>query len=369
MGTFEEEADDMAEKKTPTRRTVAKPKREMLEAYAEALPLVEEKREAELKPEERIAERAAKKVVEVADSVSLDGVLKEVGTFKLEVGKVLAGLTDRLEQEVGKYEAVRKAIAVKEKELEEIYEIQKAASSLAALLEAQAKKREEFEAQAAEARESSEQEMAAARALWEAEKARFEAELKERKADEANRRQREQDEFQYALSREQQMARDRFEAEKAKLEEEKQRLERDLTLRREQGAKELTDREQAIRASEAELEDLRRRVAAFPKELETAVAREVKLSVERARAEAASREELLSKQSEGERNVLKTRIAALETTVKEQADHLARLSLQVERSYGQIQDIAVKAIQGSAAARAFSGQPSSAEPRPAAQEK
>lgn len=97
----------MAEKKTPARRPVAKPKQEMLEAYAEALPLVEEVREAELKPEERIAEKAAKKVVEVADSISIDGVLKGIGGLKLEVGKVLAGLTDGLEQEVGKYEAVK----------------------------------------------------------------------------------------------------------------------------------------------------------------------------------------------------------------------------------------------------------------------
>ena len=73
---------------------------------------------------------------------------------------------------------------------------------------------------------------------------------------------------------------------------------------------------------------------------------------------------------EGEKNVLKTRIAALETTVKEQAEQLAKLSLQVERSYGQIQDIAVKAIQGSAAGRTYGAGPSFVtESRPAAPEK
>jgi hypothetical protein len=360
---FADKEGELAEKKTATRRTsAAKAKKEMVEAYGEQLSSAEERREAELKPEERIAEKAAKKAVGVADSVSVDGILREVGDLKLDLGKVLANLADRLEQEVARYEAVKEAISVKEKELQEIYEIQRSAGSLTALLEAQHDKREEFDAEMATRREALNREIEEARAEWKKEKVAHEAEAREREAEEQKRRQREQEEFQYALAREQQVARDRFADEKAAYEEEKARVEREIQARREQLEKELSEREKAVRESEEELKELRARAASFPRELDTAVAKEVKASVERAKSEASGREELLKKEFEGERNVLKTRIGALESAVKEQVDQIGKLQQQLERSYSQIQDIAVKAIQGASGSR---GAPSA--PQPAAE--
>jgi len=345
----------MADKKTPVKRVVARPKQEMLEAYREALPPVEERREAESKPEETLAERAAKKMIETADAVSIEGVLKEVAVLKAEMAKVLSGLTDRLDQEVGKYAAVKTAVTAKEQELQEVFEIQKAASTLAALLEAQARRREEFEVEMAEKKDALLREIEGMRAQWAEEKARRQVEVQERDAALAKAREREKEEYEYAVKRERQVARDRFEAEKTKLTEEKTKLEQEIQLKREQLTKELAERELAVRQSEVELEELRRKAAAFPKELETAVAREAKATTERVRAEASAREELLRKEFEGERNVLKTRIAALEAGAKEQAEQITRLSHQLEKSYSQIQDIAVKAIQGSSPLRAFSG--------------
>ncbi len=63
--------------------------------------------------------------------------------------------------------------------------------------------------------------------------------------------------------------------------------------------------------------------------------------------EAKNKEELLKKEFGGERNVLTTRIESLEKTVKEQGEHITRLSGQMEQSYQKVQDIAVKAIEGS----------------------
>jgi hypothetical protein len=49
--------------------------------------------------------------------------------------------------------------------------------------------------------------------------------------------------------------------------------------------------------------------------------------------------------------VLTTRIAALEQTVQEQAQRLSGLSQQAEKAYGQVQEIAVRAIEGSGSAK------------------
>jgi hypothetical protein len=62
---------------------------------------------------------------------------------------------------------------------------------------------------------------------------------------------------------------------------------------------------------------------------------------------------LLKKEFGGERNVLTTRIESLEKTVREQTEQVARLSQQAEKAYGQVQDIAVKAIEGSSHSQSF----------------
>ena len=74
-------------------------------------------------------------------------------------------------------------------------------------------------------------------------------------------------------------------------------------------------------------------------------------SLSRHQQDAAAREELLKREFAGERNVLTTRIHLLEQTVKEQADHITRLQDRSDKAYGQVQDIAVRAIEGSATAK------------------
>lgn len=333
----------MAEKKTATKRT-SRAKQEVLEEYGELAKELEEKRDAEMAPEEKIAVKAAKKVVETADAVSAEGIISEIGKLKGEVGRVLATLSERLEGEVNKYEAIKKAVEIKEKELQEIYEIQKSASSLVALTELQAKKKEEFEAEMEAKKEALGTEIETIRSSWEEEKRRQNQEIKERDAAEVKRRERERGEYEYAFNREQQLAREQFEDEKA-------RLEREMKERKETAEKELAVREQALSQSESELKALREKAAGFPKELEVTVAREVKIAVEKVQTEARNKEELLKKEIEGEKNVLLTKIAAFETKVKEQADQLAKLTQQFEKAYEQVQSIAIKAVEGSIGSR------------------
>ena len=339
----------MAERKPATKKlSTSNTKQEMLDSYNDLLKQLEEKREAEATPEQKVAEKAARLVVATADSLSDDTIFRNISGLKAETGKMLTALSDRLEQEVGRYDAVKRAIAEKEQELAEIYEIQKAASSLAALIEAQNLKKEEFENDMASRKEALTREIEEMRTEWQKEKARRVAEQKEQDAVEVRKRSREKEEYDYDLQRERQTVRDAFEKNKLGLEEEKERLEREIALRREQTDREFAEREQAIARQEQELANLRANVEAFPKELETTVARDVKAAVEKVQTEGKFRLELVQKESEGERNVLQAKIASLETVVKDQSIQLAKLNEQVEKSYSQVQAIAVKAVEGSA---------------------
>ena len=87
--------------------------------------------------------------------------------------------------------------------------------------------------------------------------------------------------------------------------------------------------------------------------MEVAVGKALKETAERINLEAKNREELLKKDSGGEKNVLTTRIESLEKTVKEQSERIVKLNQQLQKAYQQVQDIAVKTIEGSSNAKSL----------------
>ncbi len=337
----------MEEKKfQPKKLSLSNTKQEMLEAYNAVLKQMEAQREAELKPEKRLEEKKSKEVIQVAESLSSEGVAREISTLKIETSKTLAQISDRLEEEVNKFKAIQSAIALKEKELQELYEIERSAVTLAALIESQNQKRESFESEMAEKKETLNQEIEALRAEREREKNDYEVEIKERDMAEKKRRDREKEEYEYSFKRDQKIAKDKFEDEKAKLEKE-------IQIKKEQMENELKAREKVIAEREEELNELKKKVAAFPKEMEMAVAKAIKETTDRLNLEAKNREELVKKEFIGERNVLTTRIESLEKIVKEQSEQIAKFSQQLEKAYQQVQDIAVKTIEGSSNIKSF----------------
>ena len=355
----------MEEKKfQPKKLSLSSTKQEMLEAYNAVLKQLEAQREAELKPEKRLEEKKAKEVIQVADSLSSEGVAKEISNLKIETGKVLAQISDRLEEEIGKFKAVQNAIVLKEKELQELYEIEKSAMTLAALIESQNQKRQVFESEMAEKKEALSQEIETLRAERENEKKDYEEGIKERDVAEKKKREREKEEYEYSFKREQKLAKDKFEDEKAKLEKE-------LHLKKEQMESALKEREKVIAEQENELNELRKKVSAFPKEMEAAMTKAIKETTEKLNLEAKNREELQKREFIGERNVLTTRIESLEKMVKEQSEQITKLTQQLEKAYQQVQDIAVKTIEGSSSIKSFANlqQWISEQMRKSAQEK
>ena len=107
--------------KKPEPLTLKNTKQQMLDAYNELLKKLEEKRESELKPEQKVAEQKVERAVKTADALSLDGVAESISQIKSEMNKLLTALVDKLENELAKYDQVKQAIEAQEKELEETF--------------------------------------------------------------------------------------------------------------------------------------------------------------------------------------------------------------------------------------------------------
>ncbi|MDX9822761.1 MAG: hypothetical protein RBT20_12555 [Syntrophales bacterium] len=339
----------MTEKKaSPKKLSSANTKQELLDAYNLLLEEIRTQKNASMKTEEKREEKTIQAALASVDGISAGAVDQSIAALKGEIGKVLSQISDNLSTEFNRLENLKKAIAFKEKEIQDLYQIDKTAETLAALIEANNRTRDEFEEEMAGKKTLLEQEIETLNRQWAEDKRRRELESKEWSAGEKQRRDREREEFQYDFEREKKLVRNQFEDEKAKLDKE-------IHLRKEQLEKGFADREKILAERENELAELKKRAAAFPKELENTVSQAVQNTTEKLQSEAKNREDLLKKGFEGEKNVFTTRISSLEKTVKEQAEQLAKLGQQLDKAYQKIEDVAVKTIEGAAQSKAFAG--------------
>lgn len=330
-----------AESPTP-RRSPKKTKDELQEAYQSELARVAEEKETELKPEKIAEEKKTATATQNTETLTVEGVSKDIHELKVTIGRTLGDLAEKLERQVARYQEVCAAINAKTLELNEIYGIEKAAGALVALIEAQNRKRDAFDQEMAQERTRLEAEIHSQREEWEKEQKEREAQIKETNAAEQQKTQRAKLEFEYAFHREQQLARDKFNDEKA-------RLEKELAARKEAAEKDYAAREKTLKEAEAELADLRNKVQRFPDELAAAVKKAALEATEKSNAVSSANVNLLKKEFEGERNVLKARIESSQALVDKQTEQLAKLSQQQEHAYEKVQNIALKAIEGSSA--------------------
>jgi colicin import membrane protein len=322
-----------------TSKTTVRPKRSKAEIDQEFAGIREEVAEAREAAAPKVEEQLRLRETEVrraVDGISVEAVVGKISGLGLEVSKALSGLSDQLAQEVNRLETVREAVTLEQKEIERLHKIDVAATALDQLVQDYARQKEQLET-----------EIAAQRAAWEEETRQTERERKEQEENLKKQRQRETEEYEYRKALERKKAQDKYD-EEVKLAEKTNR-EKQETL--EKGWRE---REAALKASEEELQRLRKEAEEFPLRL--------RQESERAAAEAARAAQqrfdqqivLLSKDSEAEKRLAELRIKALEESLARQSSQSAALEKQLEEAKRQVQEIAVKAIEGASGARALS---------------
>jgi hypothetical protein len=327
--------------------TPSSTKKEILDAYNNLLKVLETKAQTELKPEKSKAEREKQEVVKTTDALTTDKVIKTVNELKSDIGKALTDIAFKLEGETERYNKLKRAIEIKEAELQEIFEIEKSAFTLSALVEAQKEQRTVFETEMGRRKELLELEINQTKAEWENQKRLHNEQLKEQKEQEDKGRRREKEEYDYKFEREKEQKINKLLDETNKLDKELREKQEAFDRQTKSKAIELQDREQAVEEREKLMNVLQAKADSFPAELERAVNKAVQEVTLRLTSEASKNEQLLTKGFEGEKNVLQARIDAFEQLVASQKKQIEKQTEQLEGAYGKVQDIAVKAVESS----------------------
>lgn len=312
-----------------------KPKAEVLEEFSRVSKEVDAAREvSDAKTAQALALREAE-VRQAVEALTVEGVVSTISALGLEVSKALSGISAKLVEEVDRLAAVREAVEMERKELERLHKIDVAATALDQLVQDYRLEKERLEA-----------EIAARRADWGEEVRAAERERREQEEALKRQRQREIEEYEYKKALERKKAQDKYE-------EEIRLLERKNKEKQEALEKDWQQREAALKEREQELAALRKEVAEFPARLKAETERAVSEAVRSAEQRFQQSFTLLNKDAEGERRLAELRIKTLEETVERQAAQIATLEKQLNEAKQQVQDIAVKAIEGASGAKAL----------------
>jgi hypothetical protein len=322
--------------------SVKNTKNEILDAYHEVLQRLQSS-----KPANKSAERAMEEkrdLLTVASQHTADGIVKGLADLKISIVKSLEEIEEKLLSSHKKFNLLQQAIDLQKKDLGDIHDIKINADSLTALLLTQKEKSENFEKEMKTCQQIFDQDMVHKRAAWKKEQDEFELLQKERETQSKKSRQREEEEYAYQRDLLRQKQLDQYTTEK-------QQLEKELITQRVSLEKEFKEREEKIAAHEQEFKILQEKAERFPTELQKAVQEIEKTVTERLRFKYDYESKLAQKEVEGDRKLYQQMVAALEAKVAHLESQSKHLSDKTNQANLQVQDIAIKAIEGASRQR------------------
>ena len=267
-----------------------------------------------------------------------------MANLKLIINKSFKDLEDQLLAENQKLVNLRQAINIQTQELEELYEIKVNTDTLAALLLAQKEKSAVFEKNMKEKSSVFEQEMQDKCATWKKEQEDFELAIKEQET--KTLKTREEDECIYKRNLTRAKEQDQYLAEK-------QQLEKELAEKRISLEQEFKLREEQLSAAEQELMMLKERVQNFPAEKQQAILDTENNVTRNLTLKYEYEAKLAQTKVEGETKVYKQIITNLETKVTNLEAQIGQFTERANQANLQVQDIAIKAIDGASRQRYF----------------
>lgn len=311
-------------------------KNEILEAYYELLNKTQETKVTHHQEEKQ--RQINEDIVIKAAQFDTENIVTTLAQVKLSVSQNLSQLEKRLSEEYERLSDLQAAIKLETKNLEEVHEIRKNADSLAALLLAQKEYKARFEAEIEQKKSGLEREIEKKHEEWKLEQEQHQRESKEQELRSRKERAREEEEYRYATLLDRKKEQDSYEARKYG-------LEKDLAERKASFEKECAHREQILATGEAEYAQLKGRVDTFSKELEVSVKNAEKNTRDAVERDYKYKMELHAKEIDGERRLSQQMIASMQEKIKEQETMIRQLTQKLDGASQQLQSITLKALE------------------------
>lgn len=307
-----------------------------LEAQFQAAKQAESKTSAKKPPDVTTMATAT-----VTNQPKMESIIDELTQLQLKFGGAISDLSEKLTREALQLQEVRQAVAAEVEQLETLHQLQISDDSLDTLIQQYGDSFKAFNEELNQQWDTLEQEFTQAKKTWAKAQEDHRRSLKDRNETAHKTQQREGKEYIYDLTSQRQLSTDQFE-------QVQNRLYQELEELQQAQAKQWAEREKAIADREIQFAELKAKVEAHPKELEAAIKRAKEEGKGIAQHQAKIKADLVAKEIEGQKHTYQLRIQSLLDTIQHQESRIQHLAQQLDAALKQVQDLAVKAIEGSA---------------------
>ncbi|MBE9227455.1 hypothetical protein IQ264_18670 [Phormidium sp. LEGE 05292] len=317
-------------------------KTKILEAFQR---LLAEKQKIDSKvatKEEEAEKEKNKKTIEVASTYTVDSIVKGLADLQLEFGSIITGLSSKLTAETTKLDELKKAIVIENQHLQELQQVRVVADALHILNQEHQEKLRSIEENATNQRETLDKQITETRKNWQKEQEEFTTTIREQTELLTAERQRQEADYQYELERDRKIKTDEYE-------EFRRKLERELQQSNQEKEKDWTERERILTTNQTLFEEYRKKVEAFPAEMDEATKKAYGEGISEVNQEAKVKSDLFEKEWEASKQSYELKIHALEQKIQRQTEQITELTNQLQNALKQAQDLAMRAFESSSA--------------------
>lgn len=265
--------------------------------------------------------------------------LKQV---QLQFGGFVHQLSQALSQEASQFSEVSGAIQAEQERLGELYEIETLdETTLSQLIETYLEESKQFSDEFAQEQERLQEDLEQQQWDWLKEQEDWQRSFDDEQQQLELNWQRDEQEYSYQQQQQQQLDEEAYQ-------QQQQQQYRRLGEMREEQERLWRDQEAALAEREQEFEDLSRKVEQFPSQRDEQIEMGKRQGEAIAHHQVKAALDLRQQEIEGQKQRYDLRIEGLERTIGDRQQQLQTLSLQLQATLEQVQELAVKAIEGHA---------------------
>ncbi len=261
--------------------------------------------------------------------------------IQLGFGSAASELSELLTTRASKLAEIKQTVEEEAQQLKQLHKLEVQEDSLDNLIQAYEDNSKTYQEEYNQLLETLSQQIQEERDSWRKEQDERKLVIKERNENLSKTRQRETTDSRYDLELQRQIGMDDYEQQQKGLYKQLEEFESEAE-------KNWSEREKVISEREKQFEDHKIKVEFFPKEKEAAVKKATEEGKGIAYYQAKVKSDLLAKEVDGQKRFYEQRLQSLEQTISNQEMRILNLSNQLESALKQVQDLAVKAIEGSA---------------------
>jgi hypothetical protein len=288
--------------------------------------------------------KAAMNAIPSKDKVNF--TIANLDSLQLGFGSAVSELSEKLTIEAAKLAEIRESVAEEMADLKALHTLEVKEDTFETLIDSYETSSKAFSEELRLRQEAYQQEIQTQSKTWNKEIEQHSIMLKEGVELDRKNIQREVQEYKYNLDLQRKLDREQYTQQQAD-------LLRELAEVKEVQEKTWAEREQTLAEREKQFHEAKDKVAGFAQDKEKAIEKAKGEGKGIATYQAKIKSDLYAKEVEGQKRSHEGQIESLENAISDRVERLNSLSKQLEAALKQVQDLAVKAIEGSANANSY----------------